>query len=276
MYCSKSTPAPPDALEQHVDGRLQVDHQIGLRRADVELGIQLLVERVFVVIERDAREQPVLLQQIVRNAYRREQVRLVERGELLRALQQEVQLRRQGRGARVPVEALEERVLRRLLQHRLGGETLAQAPRQARLADADRSFDHDELVERFVRHVTYRSVRPSDVTLRAQLGHAAQPGQVEIGGNFRQRIQNEVALHYPGMGKHQRRVRAPLARKTQQIQVDHPRSPAHALRGAAHDRLDGPQFIEQRRGAELGEDAGGGVDEVRLGHRTEGARSIQP
>ena len=144
--------APGDALEQHVDRGLQVHDEIRLRRADVEPGVELLVEGELGVLECHSREQPVLLEQVVRHAQRREQVRLLERGELLGALQQEVQLCRQGAGARVAVEALEERVLRRLLEHPLGGEADAQASREARLADTDRTLDDDEPMRGFAPH----------------------------------------------------------------------------------------------------------------------------
>jgi len=77
---------------------------------------------------------------------------LLEGGELLRTLQQEVQLRRQGAGARVAVEALQERVLRRLLQHPLRRQADAQAARQTRLADTDRTLDDDELMGCFACH----------------------------------------------------------------------------------------------------------------------------
>ncbi len=39
--------------------------------------------------------------------------------------------------------------------------------------------------------------------IHSRLGYAAKPGQIEIRGDFRQRIQNEVTLHYPGMGQRQ-------------------------------------------------------------------------
>src|SRR2546429_7831863 len=86
---------------------------------------------------------------LIRDAHGAEQVLLLERGQLLRALEQKVELGRQGRRARVAVEALEKRILRPLLQHALGREAGAQTASEARLADADRPFDHDELVRSF-------------------------------------------------------------------------------------------------------------------------------
>jgi hypothetical protein len=69
---------------------------------------------------------------------------LIERGELLGALEQEVQLRRKGSRARIAIEALQKGILRGLLEHRLPRQALAQLARETRLADTDRTFDDDE------------------------------------------------------------------------------------------------------------------------------------
>ena len=54
-------------------------------------------------------------------------------------------------------------------------------------------------------------------------GDAAEPGQVEVGGNVRERIQNEVARHYPGMRECQAGVRAALAPQREEIKVLSPK-----------------------------------------------------
>ncbi len=146
--------AAGDALEQYVYRCLQVHDQVGRRRTNVELDVELLVEGELVVIQRDAREQAILLQQVVRDSDRVEQVCLLQRLKLLGALQQKVQLRRQGCGTRIAVEALEEGVVLGLLEDRLRAEALAETPDEAGLTDADRPFHHDELVERNTCHVT--------------------------------------------------------------------------------------------------------------------------
>jgi hypothetical protein len=51
----------------------------------------------------------------------------------------------------VLVEALEERILRVLLEHELGFQGLGETAREARLADADRSFDDDVTLRRHLR-----------------------------------------------------------------------------------------------------------------------------
>src|SRR5882762_5419258 len=97
-----------------------------------------------------------------------------------------------------------------------------------------------------------------------ELGHAAQPGQVEIGGNVRERIQNEVALHYPGMRQCQQRLRALLTRVAKEIEIDDSRSPTLAPCRPAERGLERAQRGEQRRGLQLREHARDRVDEVRL------------
>src|SRR5215207_2353932 len=134
-----------DSLEQYVHRRLQIDDEIGLGRFDRELCAHLIVERELFFIQRDAREQAILLEKIIRNAHGREEILLFERGELLRPLKQEIQLRREGSGARIAVEALEERILRSLLEDDVRRQTGSEAPRKTRLADADGSLNHDEL-----------------------------------------------------------------------------------------------------------------------------------
>src|SRR6266853_3018776 len=80
-----------------------------------------------------------------------------------------------------------------------------------------------------------------------EFGHAAQPGQVEIRGNVRQRIQNEVALHYPGMRQCECRLRALLTSVGQQIQIDDSWSPTLALHRPAEARLERAQFRSEER-----------------------------
>ncbi len=135
-----------DALQQHVHGRLQVHHEIGLRAVDVELGAHLLVQRVFGFIERDAREELVFVEQVIRHDDGREQILLFERRELLRALKEEVELRGKRARARIAIEALEKRILHRLLEHEIRREAHTDAACEARLADTDGPFHHDETV----------------------------------------------------------------------------------------------------------------------------------
>jgi hypothetical protein len=116
--------APAYTLDQHLDRRLQPDHQIRHRQVDAELLIDLLVEPQLVVVQIKAREQPILLEQEVGDAGRRKQVALLPLLHLTRALEQEEQLGRQRELLGGLVEALKERVLVRALQHQLAAESL--------------------------------------------------------------------------------------------------------------------------------------------------------
>src|SRR6185437_145119 len=91
--------APCDALHQHIDGSLQVQDEVRLGSRDIELRVHLLVECELRLIERDGRKQPILLEQVVRDAHGREEVLLVESGKLLRALKEEIELCRERTGA---------------------------------------------------------------------------------------------------------------------------------------------------------------------------------
>ena len=139
---------PPlrDAIDQHVHGRLQVHHEIGFRRIDHHPLVHPFIEGVFRIVERHPREQPVLVEQIVRDAHGAEQVFLTHFLQLPGALEQEEQLRLKRRRARVLVEALQERILIGLLQDELPAQRLRQAARETGLPYADRSFDHDEFL----------------------------------------------------------------------------------------------------------------------------------
>ena len=108
-----------DAIHQHIHRRLQIHHEIGLRRIDHHALIDAFIQRVLRVIERHPREQPVLLEQIVRDAHGAEQVLLAHLLELARALKQKEQLGLERRRARILVEALEEGILIGLLEHEL-------------------------------------------------------------------------------------------------------------------------------------------------------------
>ncbi len=164
-----------------------------------------------------------------------------------------VQLRRERARARIAIEPLEERVLHRLLQHEIRGEARADATRETRLADADRAFDHDEsmrrrsgglrsafggcghageesLRSRIVRKRLKRQEssgqRPSGAIAPWSADDSAEPGNIEVGSDVGERIQNPVPLHYPGMRQRQHRIGALRSAEHQQIQIDDARTPA--------------------------------------------------
>src|SRR5690606_7351876 len=124
------TQTPPlDTLEEHIDRRLQIDHHVGHGRVDREPCIHLLVQGVLLVVEREPREQPILVDEVVRHSDRVEQVVLADVLQLPCALKQEEELRLQRGRARVLVEPLEKRVFLRLLENELAPEAAREPPR---------------------------------------------------------------------------------------------------------------------------------------------------
>src|SRR5690606_19313217 len=102
--------ASGDALDQRVGLRLQVDDQVGRRRLRAKALEDLLVQPQLVVVERQAGEQRVLVEQEVADHRLREQVLLRQVAQLVDPLEQEEQLGRQRVAPAVRVEALEEGV----------------------------------------------------------------------------------------------------------------------------------------------------------------------
>jgi hypothetical protein len=101
-----------------------------------------VVQGELVARQRDAREQQVLVEQEIRDRRPREHVGLLERLDHARALEQEEELRRKGVARHVLIEARDERIFRRLLEQQLRRKPRRKAPREARLAGADRPFHH--------------------------------------------------------------------------------------------------------------------------------------
>src|SRR5690348_15247245 len=62
-----------------------------------------------------------------------------------------------------------------------------------------------------------------------ELGDATESRYLEVRGDIRQRIQNEVALHYPGMREGEIRVGTSFATVDQHVEIDYARAPALAL-----------------------------------------------
>ncbi len=77
-----------DAIDQHIDGRLQVHDQIRLGRIHDHAFVHTFIERIFGIVQRDARKQPILLQQVIRDTHGAEQVLLANLLQLAGALKQ--------------------------------------------------------------------------------------------------------------------------------------------------------------------------------------------
>src|SRR4029079_2679327 len=93
-----------NALDQRFRLRLQVDDQIGNDGLGFQVRIDLLVQGEFVVRQIQLREQRVLVEQEVGDRRAAEQVRLRQRPDLVDALEEEVELRRQRIARHVPIE----------------------------------------------------------------------------------------------------------------------------------------------------------------------------
>src|SRR5690606_6517576 len=137
-------PAARDAAHQHVRRSLQIHDEIRRRRIEIERSRHLIVQPELVGIEIQLGEEPILLDQKIRYTHRREQVALSNLLDLPGALEQKEQLRRQSGVFAIAIEALEKRILIRLLQNQLAREARRQALRQTGLADAYRSL-HDDI-----------------------------------------------------------------------------------------------------------------------------------
>ncbi len=116
--------ATPHPLDQRRGLCLQVDHQFRLGRLRADRVIDLLVQHELVRGERGAGKERILVNQEIGDHGPAEQVGLHERLELSDSLEQKKELRRQRIARHVLVEASQERVLPRLLQHRFGIEAL--------------------------------------------------------------------------------------------------------------------------------------------------------
>ena len=63
-----------DAVDQHIDGRLQIHDEIRLGRVDDHTLVDALIQRILCIVERDACEQAVLIEEIIRDANRAEEI----------------------------------------------------------------------------------------------------------------------------------------------------------------------------------------------------------
>ena len=122
---------------------LQPDHEVGLAQLRGDRRVHLRIEPVLLVAERQLGEDRVLGEHEVADHALAEHARLGHATHLALALEQEEQLGLERIARHVVVEAVEERVLGRLLEHQLGADAASQQVRQRRLAGADRPLDGD-------------------------------------------------------------------------------------------------------------------------------------
>src|SRR6267378_18910 len=141
-------PAPAHPLVQNLRLRLQVDDEIGFRSLRLQRVVYLLIQMQLLPRERQPREQRVLLEEKIADGEPGEEVHLRELAQLADPLEKEEQLRRQGETRHIGVEARQERILPRTLQDQGRVQAAGQTFGEARLADADRSFDYDVVIFR--------------------------------------------------------------------------------------------------------------------------------
>ena len=121
--------------------------------------VDLLVERVLVVGQVEPREQRILVEQEVGDGRLAEHVELRQLAQLVGALEQERELRRQREARHVVVEARQERIVLGLLEQHFRVEVLGELAREAGLAGADRPLD-DDVAAAFEVHVSESAVTP--------------------------------------------------------------------------------------------------------------------
>ena len=113
-------PAPPgDAAHQRFRIRLQVDDHVGGHDLELEPADEPVVQRQLLFGEVEAREDPILLEQVVRHRALAEQLHLAQVALLLEAAEQKVHLGLKRVSLAVLVEVLEKRVLFDFLEHEL-------------------------------------------------------------------------------------------------------------------------------------------------------------
>src|SRR3569833_2459194 len=150
-----------DALEQHPDRRLQIDHKIRLRRHHREVLINLLVQLQLIIIEGELREEAILLQQEVADQAAAEHIALPQMLQLLHALQQKRLLGRQRGLARVLIKALEKGIVLSTLQQQFTAEGRSEPTRKSGLVVAYRSLD-DDVAGRVLIHTAACSAPSGD------------------------------------------------------------------------------------------------------------------
>ena len=132
-----------DAIDERIDRRLQVYDEIGRGRLRFQMRVDLFIERVFVIGKIETRKERIFVEQKVGDRRPAKKIKLGKAPQLIGALEQERELRRQREARHVIVEAREEWIFVRLLEQCLAVQLDRQLTRERRLPSADRSFDDD-------------------------------------------------------------------------------------------------------------------------------------
>ena len=135
--------APVHALDQRVDRRLEVDHEVRCGGLRLQVRIDLFIELVLGIGKVQPGEQRVLVEQEIADGHVAEHVELADTRQLVHALKQERELGRQRKTRHVAVEALEERVLLGPFEQFFAAHVVRERPCEAGLAGPDRPLDDD-------------------------------------------------------------------------------------------------------------------------------------
>ncbi len=194
-------------------------------------------------------------------------------------------MRRQRAGARVAIEAFQERIVIGALEHQLCARAcsaslvasvvlptpIGPSSTMKRCAAGGGCSARHDAVGWLSETPDSAEVHPA-CKLRDQA--AARYGQFR--GHLGQRIQNEIALHYPRMRQAQTLAVQAQLREQQQVEIDPARAPALARRRAP-ERVLQLRAAAQRTSAtgQLREQPGHSVDEIRLRRRPHGLGAVQ-
>src|SRR5574337_1080767 len=135
--------------DQDIRTRLQIEDKVRFDDARLQKRLQPLIERQFVVVKRQIREDLILDKQIVADQRLLEEIDLGKLLLLAEPVQEVIELGLKGVPTHVGIESNNEGIFIRTLQQRSGLQALRQQLGQARLSDTDRAFDYD--VPRFKR-----------------------------------------------------------------------------------------------------------------------------
>src|SRR5439155_24226628 len=120
------------ALDQRRYRRLQIDDQIGRGRLRFQMRVDLFIERVFVIGKIETRKERIFVEQKVGDRRPAKKIKLGKAPQLIGALEQERELRRQREARHVIVEAREEWIFVRLLEQCLAVQLDRQLARERR------------------------------------------------------------------------------------------------------------------------------------------------
>jgi len=166
--------------EHDVGGGLEIDHQIRRRDVAGEQLVEPLVDEQLVVVEVQVRVDLVFLEQVVRDRTLREQIGLPQADLLPVPVEQEEELRLQGRTRPIGVEVRQKGILR-LLEHGGHVKACAQTLGQGRLPHTRRAFNRDVAEVQDDRSIATRATRGQGEARRGAIMRRTAVARIERG-----------------------------------------------------------------------------------------------